>query len=202
MLTLLLIILDILVCVALIGVVLMQRSEGGAFGMSGGPTGLITARGAGDLLTRTTWILFAAFLAISLSLTLLGAHDRATSSIVEKLKLQRANPNELNQPATPAAPTPAAPGATPGGPSPSGPTPGQLLAPQPQASQAPLTAPAPATVPSLAPQPVARPQAERAPPKPAASREPPPPPVLEAPAPKPAPASPAPTTPGGSAPSP
>src|SRR5580704_15948883 len=93
--------LDILVCIALIGVVLMQRSEGGAFGMGGGPTGLVTARGAGDLLTRITWILFGLFLALSLGLTLLGAHDRATSSIIEKLKLQHANPNELNQPLTP-----------------------------------------------------------------------------------------------------
>ena len=38
----------IVVCVALIGVVLLQRSEGGALGMGGGPTGFMTARGAGD----------------------------------------------------------------------------------------------------------------------------------------------------------
>src|ERR1700761_2419915 len=105
----LLITLDILVCIALIGVVLMQRSEGGAFGMGGGPTGLVTARGAGDLLTRTTWILFGAFLVISLGLTLLGAHNRASSSIVEKLKLQRLNP-AATQPVAPApAPIPTVP---------------------------------------------------------------------------------------------
>src|ERR1700722_15247390 len=98
MLSGLLITIDILVCIALIFVVLMQRSEGGAFGMGGGPTGLVTARGAGDLLTRITWSLFAAFLTISLTLTLIGAHDRSTSSVIEKLKLQHANPNALNQP--------------------------------------------------------------------------------------------------------
>src|SRR5271156_1734398 len=107
MLSLLLIILDIMVGIGIVGVVLMQRSEGGAFGMGGGPTGLITARGAGDLLTRTTWVLFALFLALSLGLTLLGAHDRATSSVIEKLKLQQANTNALN--AQPAAPAPTAP---------------------------------------------------------------------------------------------
>ena len=80
MLSGLLITLNILVCVSLIGVVLLQRSEGGAFGMGGGPTGLITTRGAGDLLTRTTWILFALFLALSMGLTLLGAHDRSASA--------------------------------------------------------------------------------------------------------------------------
>ena len=44
----LLLVLNMLVCLALIGVVLLQRSEGGAFG-TGSPTGLVTARGAGDL---------------------------------------------------------------------------------------------------------------------------------------------------------
>jgi preprotein translocase subunit SecG len=194
MLSGLLITLDILVCVCLIAIVLMQRSEGGAFGMGGGPTGLVTARGAGDLLTRTTWILFGAFLAISLSLTLLGAHDRATSSIVEKLKLQHANPNALNQPLTPPASAPGAPTA---------PTPGSLLAPAPQSTQ-PLAAPAPApltTVPNLGAQPAAR-RAHAAAPRPAAapaaaatSQSTPPPPVLEAPAPKPAPAAPVPAAP-------
>ena len=47
----------VLVCLALAGVVLLQRSEGGALGMGGGPSGFLTTRGAGDLLTRTTWIL-------------------------------------------------------------------------------------------------------------------------------------------------
>ena len=60
--------LNILICIALIGVVLLQRAEGGVLGGGGNPTGLITTRGAGDLLTRTTWILFSAFLVISLSL--------------------------------------------------------------------------------------------------------------------------------------
>jgi len=51
----------ILVSVSLIAVVLLQRSEGGALGMGGGPTGMMSARGAGDLLTRTTWILAILF---------------------------------------------------------------------------------------------------------------------------------------------
>jgi len=203
MLSGLLITIDIIICIALIGVVLMQRSEGGAFGMGGGPTGLVTARGAGDLLTRITWILFSLFLALSLGLTLLGAHDRATSSIVEKLKLQHANPNELNQPLTPSAPAGTAPLTAPG------PTPGSLLAPPAPAVQAPLTAPAPqplTTGPALGQQPAARPRpahaaAQRAD-VPATIAAPPPaapaPPVLEAP--KPAPV--APPKPASDAPAP
>ena len=106
MLSGLLITLDILVCIALVASCLLQRSEGGAFGMGGGPTGLITARGAGDLLTRTTWVLFSLFLVLSVGLTLLGAHDKATSNVLSKLKLQQANPNALSQPI---APPPTAP---------------------------------------------------------------------------------------------
>ncbi len=197
MLSLLLISLDIFVCVALICVVLMQRSEGGAFGMGGGPTGLVTARGAGDLLTRTTWILFSLFLALSLALTLLGAHDRATSSILEKLKLQHANPNELNQPV---APAPGAAGTSPAAPSPAGPTPSSLLGAPAPAAQTPLTAPAPQSLslPASAAQPAVRPKPAHA----AAARGeapptidvPPPAPVLEAPKPASAPPAPAPAT--------
>jgi preprotein translocase subunit SecG len=201
MLSGLLITIDIIICIALIGVVLMQRSEGGAFGMGGGPTGLVTARGAGDLLTRITWILFGLFLALSLGLTLLGAHDRATSSIVEELKLQHANPNELNQPLTPPPPTGTAPLTAPG------PTPGSLLAPPAPAAQAPLTAPAPQPlVPKLGQQTVARPKpahaaAPKAEPPTTIAAPPPAPPVLEAPKPAPvAPAKPASDAPAPTAP--
>ena len=56
-----LLVINVFVCVALIAVVLLQRSEGGALGMGGGggPGNFMTARGAGDLLTRVTWILAA-----------------------------------------------------------------------------------------------------------------------------------------------
>jgi preprotein translocase subunit SecG len=97
---------NILICLALIGVVLLQRSEGGAFG-GGSPTGLITARGAGDLLTRTTWVLFSLFLVISLALTLLGAHERSDQATLNALKNLRVNPNSLptlgGKPAAPPA---------------------------------------------------------------------------------------------------
>ena len=62
--------LNVLVCLALIGVVLLQRSEGGALGGGGGPTGLVTTSMLGDLLTRTTWVLFSMFLSPSSTLGL------------------------------------------------------------------------------------------------------------------------------------
>ncbi len=102
---------NIIVCLALIGVVLLQRSEGGALGGGGGPTGLVTPRGAGDLLTRATWVLFAMFLTISLALTLLGGRERSSQAIINRLKLQSINPDTLpgRPPATTAPPSQATP---------------------------------------------------------------------------------------------
>jgi preprotein translocase subunit SecG len=137
----LLLTLNILVCLALVGVVLLQRSEGGALG-TGGPTGLITTRGAGDLLTRTTWVLFTLFLLISLALTLLGGRERSSQAILNRLKNQSINPDAL---ALPSAPRPASPAAAP--PAVTLPTapPAAAIAPvaPPPARTRPLTAPTP-----------------------------------------------------------
>jgi len=94
----------ILVCIALVGVVLLQRSEGGALGMGGGPAGFMSARGAGDLLTRTTWILFTAFLVLSITLTLISGRMRTGDSVTERLKVKSIDPNQLNLPPAPTAP--------------------------------------------------------------------------------------------------
>jgi preprotein translocase subunit SecG len=124
--------LNIIVCLALVAVVLLQRSEGGALGMGGGPTGFMSARGAGDLLTRTTWILFSAFLVLSLALTLLSGRQSNSASITSKLKIDSLDPNSLNAPAAPAAP--ATGSATPD-----------------QSQPAPIQAPAPSLNPLLPP---------------------------------------------------
>ena len=110
----------IVVCVALVGVILLQRSEGGTLGMSGGgPGNFMTARGAGDLLTRTSQILAAIFFAVCLMMTLVSGHNRSQSSVADRLKLQ-IDPSvlaarERAQRAAAPAPTsaPAAPGAVP-----------------------------------------------------------------------------------------
>ena len=157
-----------LVCILLIVVVLLQRSEGGALGGGGSPTGLVTTRGAGDLLTRTTWVLFALFLVLSLSLTLLGGRERSSQAIINRLKLQSINPDTLAKrpPGTAGQATPegAPPGeATPppfqapagaplsGAPKPSVRLPTSTSAPPP----APLDLSTPAPVVSLPPLPTA-----------------------------------------------
>ena len=103
----------ILISVALAGVILLQRSEGGALGMGGGPSGFMTARGAGNLLTRTTWILAVLFFVCAIGLTIAGNVQRASRSIVDADAVGElaAPPSSSSAPASdPAAPArPAAP---------------------------------------------------------------------------------------------
>lgn len=73
----------LIIVVALIGVILLQRSEGGGLGMGGNSTGLLTVRGSANLLTRTTAILAALFFATAIGLTVLSGVS-GTSSILER----------------------------------------------------------------------------------------------------------------------
>jgi preprotein translocase subunit SecG len=135
---------NIVVCLGLIGVVLLQRSEGGALGMGGGNTGFMTARGAGDLLTRITWILFSIFLVISLTLTILTGRSNVGGSVTDRLNIQSLDAKTLN-----AAPLPQAPATDP-----SAAQPGAIQAPTPQINAPAPTAPQPSL---LAPAPTAEP---------------------------------------------
>jgi len=81
----LLLVVHIFIALAMIGVVLLQRSEGGALGIGGGGGGggFMTGRGAANALTRTTAILAAAFFATSILLTVLGSQNRDGGSVIE-----------------------------------------------------------------------------------------------------------------------
>ena len=82
-----LVVVHLVVALGLIGVVLLQRSEGGAVGMGGGGGGggnLFSARGVGNALTRTTAYLAVAFFATSISLTLLATDRSGTGSVFDK----------------------------------------------------------------------------------------------------------------------
>ena len=100
----------ILVAISLVGVVLLQKSEGGALGMGGGGmSGFMTGRSTSNLLTRTTAILAAAFMTTSVLLVVLHNRERAPRSILEQ--------SAPEAPAVPAAPQPPAPPAEPAQPS-------------------------------------------------------------------------------------
>src|SRR5690606_33238969 len=78
------IVIHLLIVLALVGVVLLQRSEGGGLGIGGG-SGFMTARGASNALTRTTAILAAAFFATSLSLSLLARYGGSPADIFDRI---------------------------------------------------------------------------------------------------------------------
>ena len=65
-----------IVAAALVTVILMQRSEGGGLGMDGSPSGLMSARGAADFLTRATSVLATIFVAFSIVLAVYAATRR------------------------------------------------------------------------------------------------------------------------------
>lgn len=80
----LLIVIHLMVVLALVGVVLLQRSEGGGLGIGGG-SGFMTARGAANVLTRTTAFLAAAFFATSLALSLLARYGEQPIDILDRM---------------------------------------------------------------------------------------------------------------------
>ena len=85
--TTILLTIHIMIAVALVGVVLLQRSEGGALGIggSGGGGGFMTARGTANLLTRVTAFLAASFFLTSIGLAILAGNGRQPTSIVDEV---------------------------------------------------------------------------------------------------------------------
>jgi preprotein translocase subunit SecG len=79
-----LIVIHLMVVVALVGVVLLQRSEGGGLGIGGG-SGFMTARGAANALTRATGILAIVFFATSLSLSLIARYGERPIDILDRV---------------------------------------------------------------------------------------------------------------------
>lgn len=100
-----LLIVQTLVAAVMVGVILMQRSEGGGLGVGGSPSGLMSARGAADFLTRATTILATLFVILSIALAGLATMERAPVQIDPSLQRK----------AAPAAPVGPIPGQAPAG---------------------------------------------------------------------------------------
>lgn len=80
-----LIVIYLIIALALIAVILLQRSEGGGLGMGTSSGGLISVRGSANLLTRTTGILAALFFATAIGLTVLAELDRGSQSVLDSV---------------------------------------------------------------------------------------------------------------------
>lgn len=97
-----------IIAAALVGVILMQRSEGGGLGTGGSPSGLMSARGAADFLTRSTAILATCFVLLSITLAFVAARQGTTATVDETFKRVEAPVSTVPSPPTDAAPAKAA----------------------------------------------------------------------------------------------
>lgn len=95
-------IIHLLLALGLIAVVLMQRSEGGGLGMGGGGGGAMSGRAAATALSKVTWILAAAFIVTSVTLTIIAAQKASGTSVIDRLGVPAPAPAEETAPAVPA----------------------------------------------------------------------------------------------------
>src|ERR1700681_1579204 len=99
-------VIHILIALSLVGVVMLQKSEGGALGMGGGGmSGFMTGRSTANLLTRTTAILAAAFMATSILLVVLSSPTKGPRSFIDEGRGAPAPPAAPPAPAAPAEPS-------------------------------------------------------------------------------------------------
>lgn len=93
-------VIHLLIALALVGTVLLQRSEGGGLGMGGG--GMTSVRSSGNLLTRTTAVLAACFMATSIILAILaGGRTASPPSIVDQIPQATETPAPSQEPSVP-----------------------------------------------------------------------------------------------------
>jgi preprotein translocase subunit SecG len=138
-----LIVIHLMIVLALVGVVLIQRSEGGGLGIGGG-SGFMSARGTANALTRTTAILAALFFVTSLGLGILSRYEGRPSDILDRIPATSGQGNGILDSLGGGAQQPPAQPASNGVPS-SGVTP---AAPQTPAAQAPASQVPAATAPA------------------------------------------------------
>jgi len=99
-----LLVIHLLIAIALVGSVLLQRSEGGGLGMGGGGGGgFMTGRATSDLLTKTTGILAACFMASSLTLSIMADSARPKGSILDQLQSESPLEQGTGEPSVPLA---------------------------------------------------------------------------------------------------
>ncbi|SMC68640.1 preprotein translocase subunit SecG [Rhizobium sp. RU36D] len=110
-----LIVIHLMIVIALVGVVLIQRSEGGGLGIGGG-SGFMSARGSANALTRTTAILATLFFITSLSLSLVAQHGDTPNDILDRIQTTPGVGTNVLDQLPGAAPAPAQPATPPADP--------------------------------------------------------------------------------------
>tara|TARA_Y100000590_G_scaffold172507_1_gene197302 strand:+ start:2613 stop:2912 length:300 start_codon:yes stop_codon:yes gene_type:complete len=79
-------IINVILAILLVGVILLQKSEGGALGIGVSQENFISSRSAGNVLTKATAIIAALFIITSISLTIMSKDQFSTSSVLEKIE--------------------------------------------------------------------------------------------------------------------
>ena len=102
--TTIILIIHIIISISIVGLVLMQRSEGGGLGIGGG-NNFMSARGTADLLTRATTILAIAFFCTSILLAILAGYGKKSSSILDEVSQESLIDNNLLKDNKPSVPT-------------------------------------------------------------------------------------------------
>ena len=80
------VIINVILAILLVGVILLQKSEGGALGIGVSQENFISSRSAGNVLTKATAIIAALFIITSISLTIMSKDQFSTSSVLEKIE--------------------------------------------------------------------------------------------------------------------
>ena len=78
-------VIHLILALSLIGIVLMQRSEGGGLGIGGGGGGATGGRAPASAVSKATWILAIAFICTSIALTIIAADKSAGASVVDRI---------------------------------------------------------------------------------------------------------------------
>ena len=78
-------ILNIVLAIVLVGIILLQKSEGGALGLGVSQDSFVSSRSAGNFLTRATAIIATLFIISSISLTIISKDEISSSSVLEEV---------------------------------------------------------------------------------------------------------------------
>ena len=87
-------ILNVVLAILLVGVILLQKSEGGALGLGASQESYVSSRSAGSFLTKTTTIIATLFIITSISLTIISREEISSSSVLEKIEEEKEDPSE------------------------------------------------------------------------------------------------------------
>ena len=82
-------IINIILAILLIGIILLQKSEGGALGLGASQDSFVSSRSAGGFLTKATAVIATLFIITSISLTIMSRDELSNTSVLEKVEEEK-----------------------------------------------------------------------------------------------------------------